>query len=138
MEAEIKSQRSQIKDQKSNKMYKEFQEKTILDLGSVENIPVGEGRDFKIGSEEIAVFRARNNKIYAVQSKCPHRNGALADGLIGDGVLVCPFHSYKFDLASGKPLGNGCHSLRTYEVEISKEGRILLRSEMFLEEMSGI
>ena len=107
-------------------MYKEFQEKNTLDLGSVENIPMGEGRDFKIGDEEIAIFRSRNNKIYAVQAKCPHRNGYLSEGITGNGVLVCPFHSYKFDLASGKPLGNDCQSLQIYEVEISEVGNILL------------
>lgn len=107
-------------------MYKEFEEKNILDLGSIENIPMGEGRDFKVGDEEIAIFRTRDNRIYAVQAKCPHRGGFLADGIIGGGVLVCPFHSYKFDLTSGKPLGNDCENLRTYKVEISASGSILL------------
>ena len=118
-------------------MYREIQEKNILDLGPVENIPVGEGREYQIGHEEIAIFRARNNKIYAIQAKCPHRNGFLSDGMIGNGILVCPFHSYKFELASGKPLGNDCESLQTYRVEISDAGHILLTDTPLLKELES-
>ena len=118
-------------------MSREIHEKPVLDLGSVEDIPVGEGREYRVGREEIAIFRARNNKVYAVQAKCPHRNGFLADGMIGDGVVVCPFHSYKFDLACGKPLGNDCRSLQTYKVEIGETGNILLTDEPLLKELNS-
>jgi len=50
----------------------------------------------------------------------------LADGIVGDGKVICPLHSYKFDLATGTPLGNVCQSLKTYHTELTPERHVLL------------
>ena len=71
-------------------------------LGSIDQIPVGQGRCFIVDGEEIAVFRARDGRIFAVENRCPHRGGPLAEGVIGDGKVVCPLHGHKFDLTSGR------------------------------------
>ena len=97
------------------------------DLGSIDRIPPGEGQTFLVGGHEIAVFRARGtDEIHATQARCPHKAGLLADGIVGDGKVICPMHSYKFDLATGTPLGNACHSLKTYRTEITADRRVLL------------
>ena len=100
-------------------------------LGPVEQIPLGEGRVFEVGETRIAVFRTRQGEVYATQAACPHREGPLADGIIGGRQIVCPLHAYKFDLATGKPVGNDCAALRTYAVTLSENRDILLsyRSE---------
>ena len=97
------------------------------DLGPVDRIPPGEGQTFLVGGREIAVFRSRvADEVYATQARCPHKAGLLADGIVGDGKVICPLHSYKFDLATGTPLGNACQSLRTYRTELTSDGRVLL------------
>ena len=98
----------------------------VINLGTIYRIPRGEGREFQIGDEEIVVFRTRKGQVYGVQSKCPHREGALADGITGDGKEICPMHAFKFELATGHPIGNDCESLKTYQVEVSDSGEILL------------
>ena len=98
----------------------------LVNLGALERIPLGEGREFEVDGELIAIFRARDGQLYAVQAKCPHRAGALADGIIGAGKVVCPLHSFKFDLATGAPLGNDCAALKTYTVSVNEDGEILL------------
>ena len=97
-----------------------------VNLGAVKRIPLGEGREFDVDGELIAIFRARDGQLYAVQAKCSHRQGALADGIIGAGKVVCPMHSFKFDLATGAPLGNDCAALKTYTVSVNDDGEILL------------
>ena len=94
------------------------------DLGPVEQIPIGEGRLLRIGRVPVAVFRARDGSLFATQALCPHMGGPLADGIIGAGQLQCPLHGYKFELGSGKPLGNDCKSLKTYQVEITDQNHI--------------
>jgi nitrite reductase (NADH) small subunit len=74
----------------------------IINLGSVEDIPIGQGRCFIIKDEEIAVFRSRNGKITAMDNKCPHRGGPLADGIIDEGKVICPLHGHKFNLKTGQ------------------------------------
>ena len=94
-------------------------------LGPLAQIPLGEGRNFNIGALHIAVFHARHGEIYATQAECPHRVGPLADGLLGGSTLVCPLHGWKFDLATGATTNGEC-GLKTYPVEVSAAGDILL------------
>jgi len=101
-------------------------EATTCNLGSIERIPIGEGREYKVEGELIAVFRERGGAVFAVQAKCPHRDGALADGLIGGGRIICPLHAFKFELSTGRPLGNDCPALKTYRVNVNERGEIWL------------
>jgi nitrite reductase (NADH) small subunit len=97
------------------------------DLGSIDRIPPGEGQTYLVAGREIAVFRARGtDAVYATQARCPHKAGLLADGIVGDGKVICPLHSYRFDLATGTALGNACSALATYHTEITDDRRVLL------------
>jgi len=42
-----------------------------------------------------------NGVIRALDNECPHRGGPLAEGLIEDGKLICPWHAWSFDPATG-------------------------------------
>jgi nitrite reductase (NADH) small subunit len=96
-----------------------------VSLGSRELIPIGEGRSFAVGATQIAVFRGRDGDLYAVQNRCPHRNGPLADGILGAGHVVCPYHAYRFDLATGACLTDPECRLRTFPVR-EERGVILV------------
>lgn len=98
----------------------------VVNLGSVERIPPGEGREFEVNGELIAVFRPRKGTLFALQAQCPHKAGHLADGFTGGGIVVCPLHAFKFELASGAPVGNDCPALRTFPVSVSEDGEVLL------------
>jgi nitrite reductase (NADH) small subunit len=97
-------------------------------LGPAAAIPLGEGREFEIASERIAVFRIRSGGVFAVQAQCPHKAGPLADGLLGGSTLVCPLHAWKFDLATGEALNGDC-GLKIYPVRLDQENRIVLTTE---------
>ena len=79
-----------------------MQKKYVVNLGPIEEIPIGQGVCIIIEDEEIAVFRTRAGEIFAVENKCPHRQGPLSEGIVGDGKVVCPLHGHKFDLRTGK------------------------------------
>ncbi len=98
----------------------------VVDLGPVEAIPLGEGRTCVVDGREVAVFRTREGEVLAVQARCPHRGGPLADGLVGSGTVVCPLHAHRFDLRTGEPVGRACAGLTTYPIELTPEGRLLL------------
>ena len=73
-----------------------------INLGDIDQVPEGQGRCFIVNGEEIAVFRTRSGRLFAVENQCPHRRGPLAEGVIGEGKVLCPLHGHKFDLASGR------------------------------------
>jgi len=94
-------------------------------LGPISSIPPGEGRNFAPYGERIAVFRTRAGGVFAVQAECPHRGGPLADGLVDGTSVICPLHSWKFDLATGEVLFGGCR-VKTYPVRIDETDEIVL------------
>jgi nitrite reductase (NADH) small subunit len=96
-------------------------------LGSVDAIPMGEGRAFVVDGEAIAVFRPRSGGLFATQAFCPHRLGPLVDGLVGKATVLCPLHAFAFDLASGRCLSGTCADLRAYPVSTGAGGEILLQ-----------
>jgi nitrite reductase (NADH) small subunit len=100
-----------------------------INLGSIEKIPLGQGRCFIVGSEEIAVFRQRDGRFFAVQNRCPHRQGPLAEGIMGGGKVICPLHSHKFDLETGS--GSEPHEcVKTFPVrEVAGEIHLSLDKE---------
>jgi nitrite reductase (NADH) small subunit len=72
-----------------------------INLGSMSRIPEGQGRCYVVGAEEIAVFRQRDGRIFATENRCPHRQGPLAEGVLGSGTIICPLHAHQFNLETG-------------------------------------
>ena len=36
-----------------------------------------------------------------IDDACPHNGGRLSEGVLRDGSIMCPWHFYTFDLATG-------------------------------------
>jgi nitrite reductase (NADH) small subunit len=94
-------------------------------LGLASQIPKGEGRNFQLGEQKIAVFHTRNGELFATQASCPHRQGPLADGLVGGSTLVCPLHEWQFDLTTGKTL-NGTCNITTFPIQRGPNDELLV------------
>ncbi len=107
-------------------MSNQTKEKTLHSLGPASQVPLGEGKTFEIGELKIAVFRTRDGRLFSTQAFCPHKGALLADGIAGGGKVICPLHAYKFDLETGKPVGNDCDALQSYRVELSEDGNLQL------------
>ena len=99
--------------------------KSSVTLGPVSAIPEGEGRTYEVDGRRLAVFRGRDGALFATQADCPHKNGPLADGLLGSGTLICPLHSLKFDLTTGKALNGDC-SLQIYPATLNENGQVMV------------
>jgi nitrite reductase (NADH) small subunit len=97
-------------------------------LGSVDLVPLGEGRNFDLGDERVAVFRTRDGQVFATQAICPHAGGPLADGIVGGNTVVCPLHARRFDLATGECRTDDCRSIATYPIVV-RDGVLFLLDE---------
>jgi nitrite reductase/ring-hydroxylating ferredoxin subunit len=58
----------------------------------------------EINGKEIAIANLEG-KFYAFADRCGHMNARLSRGNITNNVVTCPFHAAKFDVTSGKKLG---------------------------------
>ncbi|GAA2001488.1 Rieske 2Fe-2S domain-containing protein [Nakamurella flavida] len=97
---------------------------TVHRLGSVDQVPVGEGRAFAVDGRQIAVFRLRSGAVHAVQARCPHKGGPLADGQIDGSIVLCPLHMNAYELATGCST-TGQPALAGYTVAV-EDGELVL------------
>ena len=52
------------------------------------------------GGRRIAVVR-HGDSVHAVDDACPHAGGPLSEGVVMKGALVCPYHTWMWDLTTG-------------------------------------
>ena len=99
-----------------------------------DNIPAREGRLVEIANRQVAIFNL-GDRFLAVENRCPHRGGPLADGIVSGSNVVCPLHAWKFDLATGAsvnhPESNLC--LTTFPVRV-EDGIISIEIPLTSEE----
>jgi nitrite reductase (NADH) small subunit len=93
-------------------------------LAEANQIPVGEGRTFKVDGVCIAVFRTHAGEVFATQPACPHLGGPLADGLTGGATIVCPLHERAYDLRTGAGLNGEATCLKVYPAALDADGTI--------------
>ncbi len=84
-----------------------------------ENIPLREGRAIEVGGQEIALFNL-GERFLAVDNRCPHKGGPLADGIVSGHAVICPLHNWRVCLESGnleKPEPRAC-AVETYPTRV--------------------
>lgn len=52
--------------------------------------------------DRVCVVVRDDGEYVALLDRCPHRDIALSDGVVKDGVLICPGHFWRFDLRTGE------------------------------------
>lgn len=99
-----------------------------------------------ISGDEIVVFRRRDT-VYALENRCLHMGGPIAEGLLVDRVegvvaddgrylgdrfsdevthVVCPWHGWEYDIESGRCAGLPQLRLKRYVTEV-RDGNVYVR-----------
>ena len=60
------------------------------------------GKEVQMKGMSIALFRLSNGDIRAVENRCPHKNGPLAEGIVSGEFVFCPLHDWKISLLTGE------------------------------------
>ena len=86
--------------------------------------------DFPIGVEvqgqKIGLFLL-GDAVHALEDVCPHAYALLSQGFQEDGVIECPLHAARFDIASGKCLAEiGQRDLLCFPVRV-QQGQVQLQ-----------
>lgn len=88
---------------------------------TVTEIPLRGGRLLRAGHHEVALFRLSNGSIRAISSRCPHKQGPLAEGIVSNDTIICPLHAQKIDLQSGKVLAPDTGCVTTYPIKTEND-----------------
>ena len=100
-----------------------------LALGiSAAELPDGGKLVGHVGQEAVLLVR-RGPDVFAIGAHCTHYSGPLADGLIVDDTVRCPWHHACFDLRTGEALRAPALSpVDTWKVD-ERDGKIVVREK---------
>lgn len=96
---------------------------TYHDAGAADLAP-GAVRAVSLAGIEVLVGNV-NGAYHAIQNKCSHAESPLAGGRVRNGFVSCPLHGARFELATGKCLGNAYRPVPSYPVRVENE-RVLV------------
>jgi len=89
-----------------------------IEVGSLNEIPQLGARVVERSEGNIAVFRTKDDEVFALRDHCPHKGGPLSQGIITGTKVACPLHDWKINLDSGQATApdEGCAA--TYPVKM--------------------
>jgi nitrite reductase (NADH) small subunit len=93
------------------------------DIGALEQIPRRGARVVKTPRGCVAVFRAHDDSVFALEDRCPHKGGPLSQGIVHGRNVTCPLHNWVLSLETGEAQGADSGHVRAFPLEVV-DGRI--------------
>lgn len=75
------------------------------DVCDINAIPSRGARVVKTPRGCVAVFRAADGAVFALDDSCPHKGGPLSQGIVHGRAVTCPLHSWVISLETGEAQG---------------------------------
>src|SRR5579863_366006 len=96
-------------------------------------VPASQIKDGEIflghAGEEGVVLVRRGVKVFAVSATCTHYSGPLAEGIVENLEIRCPYHHARFNLETGEPVGPpALNPITCFSIE-EKDGKIFVRGK---------
>lgn len=106
-----------------------------IEIGPLEDIPVLGSRVIRTVDGDIAVFRAADNSVFAIEDSCPHKGGPLSQGIVHGHRVTCPLHNWVIELESGSAVEPDVGCVKKFPVR-NKDGLISVDLESLFD--SGV
>ncbi|TYP65833.1 assimilatory nitrite reductase (NAD(P)H) small subunit [Stutzerimonas stutzeri] len=98
---------------------------SMIDIAALDDIPPQGARVVRTPHGCVAVFRTADDRVFALDDRCPHKGGPLSEGIVHGTQVTCPLHNWVFDMATGQAQGADRGQVATYPVRV-EGGRIWL------------
>ncbi len=96
-----------------------------LDVGFIADIPRRGARQIETPWMTVALFRTADDRVFALEDRCPHRQGPLSQGIVHGAAVTCPLHNWVIGLESGTVQGPDQGCVQTLAVR-NEDGRLYL------------
>lgn len=116
--------------------------KELVEICPVDELEPGQSKIIDINNRSIGVFNVGGN-FFALANLCPHAGGPLCKGQVtgtsvadkpyvvswqrSGEIVRCPWHSWEFDIATGKTLTDPTRSVRTFKTVV-KNGHLYIET----------
>src|SRR5213596_790347 len=93
-------------------------EPTLVRAASLAELQAAERLVVRVQRNTVCLIAA-DDRVYAVDNRCPHMGFPLHRGTVSDGILTCHWHHARFDLCTGGTFDQGADDLRRFPVEVA-------------------
>jgi 3-phenylpropionate/trans-cinnamate dioxygenase ferredoxin subunit len=90
----------------------------------LDELPEGDMRLIEAGGMKIGVFHCGGGELFAIEDRCSHDDGPLAEGDfdLASCTVECPRHGSLFDVRTGKPRTLPAYKpVNTFEVRVDDD-----------------
>jgi len=87
-------------------------------IGTIDEIPPRGARCVNTPQGTIGVFRTADDRIFAIEDRCPHRGGPLSRGIVHGAAVTCPLHNWVISLETGEAQGADKGTVKTIPVRV--------------------
>lgn len=102
-----------------------------VDIGALEDVPRRGARLIKTAMGCVAVFRTDDDRVFALDNACPHKQGPLSEGIVHGAAVTCPLHNWVISLETGQVQGPDEGQVATFEVQVQGD-RIVIEDSVLL------
>jgi nitrite reductase (NADH) small subunit len=96
-----------------------------IKVAKLSELPINLGKTVILGEKEIALFRLANGDVRAIENRCPHKGGVLAEGMVSGEHVFCPMHDWKICVTDGKVQAPDTGCVKVYETAI-EDGDVIV------------
>ncbi len=97
-----------------------------LTVAAIDDIPRLGARVVATARGDVALFRTGDDRVFALDDRCPHKAGKLSQGIVHGHSVTCPLHNWIISLQDGQAHSpdQGCTHVIAVRLQ---DGRIQLR-----------
>ena len=96
----------------------------FIKVATLAQVPPESVLEVMVGDQPYAICHT-GGSVRALSGVCIHRGGPLGQGQIHDGHVVCPYHLWEFDCATGAYDYDSSKRVPTFEVQVEGEDILL-------------
>lgn len=96
-------------------------------VGHLSDIPPRGARSIETPDGKVALFRTGDDRVFAIDDRCPHKGGPLSQGIVHDASVTCPLHNWVISLETGEARGADEGCVRTIPVKV-EDGTVFVAS----------
>jgi nitrite reductase/ring-hydroxylating ferredoxin subunit len=94
-------------------------------VGRRDEIPSGGGVAVDANGRPVALFDL-GGEVVALDGRCRHRGGPIGEGYVRDGIVTCPLHWWRYDIRTGRLVGDPSIGLERFPVEVVDDSVVVM------------
>ena len=98
---------------------------TFIKIAAASELPTsGEAKEFEVAGKTVCVANI-NGRVCAMDNVCLHEGGPLGQGYVDGTKVVCPWHGWEYDVATGQLFDDPKSKLDVYPIKV-ENGDVLV------------